>query len=210
MSAKRSRPARPEARKAVDLSAREVLADRARCFEAASVGEYPRQVEALASAALACLRGGGKILVFGNGGSASLAQHFAGELVGRFLKDRRPLPALSLAAEAAALTAIANDFSYERVFPRQLEALARPGDLALGLSTSGKSPNVIAALERARQLGLKTAVLSGKGGGPAARVAEIAAIVPSDDTGFIQEAHEAALHYLCHLADAAFPEGGAK
>ena len=194
----------------MDLSAREFLADRARRFEAASAGEYPRQVDALASAALACLRGGGKILVFGNGGSASLAQHFAGELTGRFLKSRRPLPALSLTAETAALTSIANDFGYEQTFARQLEALGRPGDLALGLTTSGKSPNVLAALERARTMGVKTAVLTGRGGGPAAKTAEIAATVPSDDTDFIQEAHEAALHYLCHRLDAAFPEGGAK
>ncbi|MEK6710391.1 MAG: SIS domain-containing protein [Nitrospinota bacterium] len=192
----------------MDLSAREFLADRARRFEAASAGEYPRQIEALASAALACLRAGGKILAFGNGGSAALAQHFAGELTGRFLQNRRPLPALSLTAETAALTAIANDFGYAQVFARPLEALARPGDLALGLTTSGKSPSVLAALECARRLGVKTALLSGKGGGPAARAAEVAAVVPSDDTGFIQEAHAAALHYLCHRLDAAFPEGG--
>jgi len=192
----------------VDLSAREFLADRARRFEAASAGEYPRQLEALAEAALACLRAGGKILVFGNGGSASLAQHFAGELTGRFLSNRRPLPALSLTAETASLTAIANDFGYEHVFSRQIEALARPGDLALGLSTSGKSPNVAAALDRARRIGAMTALLTGEGGGPAA--AGIVLAVPSRDTDFIQEAHEAALHYLCHRLDAAFPDEGAQ
>jgi D-sedoheptulose 7-phosphate isomerase len=194
----------------VDLSAREFLADRARRFEAASAGEYPRQIEALAEAALACLRAGGKILIFGNGGSASLAQHFAGELTGRFLKNRRPLAAISLTAETAALTAVANDFGYEHVFSRQIDALARPGDLAVGLSTSGKSSNVAAALERARRLGIRTAVLTGEGGGAAAQTAEVVAAVPSRDTDFIQEAHEAALHYLCHRLDAAFPEGDAR
>jgi len=193
----------------VELSAREFLADRARRFEAAAGSDYPRQVETLAEAALACLRAGGKILVFGNGGSASLAQHFSGELVGRFLRARRPLPALSLASEASTLTAIGNDFAYAEVFSRQLEAHGRPGDIALGLTTSGRSANVAEALVRARQIGLRAAVLTGGAGGPAAEAADIVAAVPSQDTDFIQEAHEAALHYLCHRVDAAFAGGQA-
>ncbi len=193
----------------MNLSAREFLADRARRFEAAAESEFSSQVESLAEAALACLRGEGKILVFGNGGSAALAAHFSGELLGRFLRDRRPLPALSLATDMSALTAIANDYGYPETFARQLEALGRAGDLALGLTTSGESPNVVSALERAKKLNIRSAVLTGLPGGAAAGAADIAAVVPSGDTDFVQEAHEAALHYLCHRADALFGEGGA-
>ncbi len=192
------------------LSARDFLADRAKRFEAAAESEYPSQVESLAEAALACLRGEGKILVFGNGGSAALATHFSGELLGRFLRDRRPLPALSLATDMSALTAIANDYDYSEIFTRQLEALGRAGDLALGLTTSGESPNVVSALERARKLKIRSAVLTGLPGGAAAAAADIAALVPSGDTDFVQEAHEAALHYLCHRADALLSDGGAQ
>lgn len=192
------------------LSARDFLADRAKRFEAVAESEYPSQVESLAEAALLCLRGEGKILVFGNGGSAALATHFSGELLGRFLRDRRPLPALSLAADMSALTAIANDYGYSDIFARQLEALGRAGDLALGLTTSGESPNVVSALERAKKLNIRSAVLTGLPGGAAAAAADIAAVVPSGDTDFVQEAHEAALHYLCHRADALFGGGGAE
>ncbi|MEE9276623.1 MAG: SIS domain-containing protein [bacterium] len=185
------------------------MADRAKRFEAAAESEYPFQVESLAEAALACLRGEGKILVFGNGGSAALATHFSGELLGRFLRDRRPLPALSLATDMSVLTAIANDYDYSEIFARQLEALGRAGDLALGLTTSGESPNVVSALERAKKLNIRSAVLTGLPGGAAAAAADIAAVVPSGDTDFVQEAHEAALHYLCHRADALFSGEGA-
>ncbi len=188
----------------MDLSAQEFLTDRAERFAAAAGSDLPAQVEKLTEAALACLRKGGKILVFGNGGSAALATHFSGELVGRFLGERRPLPAISLTGDASAMTAIANDYDYSEVFARQIEGHGTPGDLALGLTASGKSPNVVTALIRASAGGITAAVLSGHDGGPAAGAADIAAIVPSTDTDFIQEAHEAALHYICHRVDAAF------
>ncbi len=187
----------------MDLSAREFLADRAKRFGAAAESVLPAQVEKLTEAVLACLQKGGKILVFGNGGSAALATHFSGELVGRFLRDRRPLPAISLTCDVSAMTAIANDYGYSEVFARQVEALGAPGDLALGLTTSGESPNVVTVLMRASAMGLMTAVLSGGAGGPAAEAADLAVIVPATDTDFIQETHEAALHYLCHRVDAA-------
>ena len=188
----------------MDLSAQEFLADRAERFAAAAESDLPAQIEKLAEATLSCLLRGGKILVFGNGGSAALATHFSGELVGRFLRDRRPLPAISLISDASAMTAIANDYDYSEVFARQVEAQGAPGDMALGLTTSGKSPNVVTALMRASAAGITTAVLSGRDGGPAASAADLAVIVPSSDTDFIQEAHEAALHYICHRVDAAF------
>ncbi len=187
----------------MDLSAREFLADRAQRFGAVAESVLPAQVEKLTEAVLACLQKGGKILVFGNGGSAALATHFSGELVGRFLRDRRPLPAISLTCDVSAMTAIANDYGYSEVFARQIEALGAPGDLALGLTTSGESPNVVTVLMRASAMGLMTAVLSGGTGGPAAEAADLAVIVPATDTDFIQETHEAALHYLCHRVDAA-------
>lgn len=186
------------------LSAREFLADRAKRFEAASGSEFPSQIESLTNVALDCLQAEGKILVFGNGGSAALATHFSGELIGRFLGERRPLPAISLAADTSAITAIGNDYEYREIFSRQIEAHGNEGDLALGLTTSGKSPNVVYALILAKEMGIRAAVLSGGPGGPAAEAAEIAAIVPSEDTDFIQEAHEAAIHYMCHKIDAVY------
>lgn len=188
----------------MDLSAHEFLADRAERFRAVSGSEFPAHVEQLVQAALDCVNRGGKIMVFGNGGSAALAVHFSGELVGRFLKDRRPLPAISLANDLSAMTAIANDYAYTDVFSRQLEGLGKTDDLVLGLTTSGRSENVVNALKHARKLGIFSAVLTGGAGGPAAEAADLAAIVPSEETDFIQEAHEAALHYVCHRLDAVF------
>jgi len=194
----------------VIFSAHEFLAGRARQFEAISGSDYSNQVELLAGAAVACLQAGGKILVFGNGGSAALATHFSGELVGRFSRERRPLPAISLVADISTLTAIGNDYDYGEIFSRQIEAHGRKGDLALGLTTSGNSPNVVSALKRAKALEVRSAVLSGKSGGLAAKAADLAAIVPFQDTDFIQEAHEAAVHYMCHRIDEIFCEGPGK
>lgn len=188
----------------MELSAKNFLADRAKGFASAAESGLPVQIETLAEAVISSIRRGGKVLIFGNGGSASLATHFSGELVGRFLAERRPLPAISLTTDLSTLTAIANDFDYSETFARQIEAHGLPGDLALGLTTSGKSTNVVTALMRACTRGIKTAVLSGHDGGPAAATADIAAIVPSIDTDFIQEIHETALHYVCHCVDAVF------
>jgi D-sedoheptulose 7-phosphate isomerase len=137
-----------------------------------------------------------KILVFGNGGSAAQAQHFAAELVNRFLLDRSPIPAISLTTDTSALTAIANDSSFDNVFSRQVEALGSTGDVALGLSTSGNSLNVIKAVEQAKESGLMTVLLTGEGGGRAGALADYCCDVPSRDTPLIQEVHLLLLHLL--------------
>jgi D-sedoheptulose 7-phosphate isomerase len=143
-----------------------------------------------------CLRSGHKILVFGNGGSASQAQHFASELVNRFLKERPALAALALTTDTSALTSIANDAEYEQVFSRQVEALGSPGDVALGLSTSGNSPNVLKAMQKAKELGLVTVALTGRTGGLLVDLADHLLDVPSDATPRIQEVHLMLLHLM--------------
>ena len=148
------------------------------------------------------VRGGGKIMLFGNGGSASDALHLAAELSVRFDKDRRALPALALGAETAALTACANDLGYERVFARQIEALGRPGDLAVAISTSGRSPNVLAALKTARAMGIGAAGLTGRDGGAMKGLADPLIIVPSDVTARIQEMHITIGQTLCAALEA--------
>ncbi len=142
------------------------------------------------------LSSGRKILIFGNGGSASQSQHFAAELVNKFLKVRAPLPAISLTTDTSALTSIANDFSFDLIFSRQIEALGEKGDVAIGLSTSGESPNIFFAFESARKKGLKTTALTGCGGGKMASVCDYLLDVPSNDTPRIQEVHLLILHIL--------------
>ena len=151
----------------------------------------------LVALAAASLRGGGKLLFFGNGGSAADAQHLATELTVRFVRDRAPLPALALTADTATLTAIGNDYGFERLFARQIEALGRPGDLAIGLSTSGRSPNVIAGLRQAGALGLAAAALTGADGGDLPGLARPVLRVPSRVTARIQEMHMLLGHLLC-------------
>ena len=154
------------------------------------------------------LRAGGKLLVFGNGGSAADATHIAAEFVGRFLVDRRALPALSLSDNASAVTAISNDYGFERVFARQLEAIAAPHDVALAISTSGGSPNVLAAVAAARELGIATIGLTGAGGGALRDAVDILIAVPSDATPRIQEVHILAWHMICELVEEAIANAG--
>jgi D-sedoheptulose 7-phosphate isomerase len=144
-----------------------------------------------------CLRSGGKILLCGNGGSASDSQHIAAELVGRFVSDRVPLAAIALSTDTSILTAVANDYGYDRVFARQVAALGRAGDCLIGLSTSGNSPNVIEAVRVARETGMTTVLLSGRDGGQLRGVCDVELIVPSDVTARIQEAHIFIGHVLC-------------
>ncbi len=188
----------------MESSAKEFLAERALRYESLVASDYPRQIDDICNVIVECLESQKKIIAFGNGGSAALAMHFTGELVGRFLTKRAPLPAICLTGDASALTAIGNDYAYEEIFARQIQAHGREGDVALGLSTSGNSANVVSALERADALGLLGVAMTGSGGGEASQAAKFAAKVPSNDTGFIQEAHEAALHYICHRIDEAF------
>lgn len=161
-------------------------------------------IERLCRLAVDCLRGGGKLLLCGNGGSACDAAHAAGELVGWFEhKRRRAYPAIALGHEVPLLTAIGNDAGYEHVFARQLEALGRKGDLLIGFTTSGRSRNVVAALQVARQLGLGTAVLCGEQRGPAVELADVAVQVPSANTARIQESHLLVVHLLCAAVETA-------
>jgi D-sedoheptulose 7-phosphate isomerase len=163
------------------------------------VGAVVRAVDLIVGA----LRDGGKVLAFGNGGSAADATHFAAELVGRYLLERDGLPAISLSDNASALTAISNDYGYERVFARQVEALGRPGDVALGISTSGRSANVLAGLTAARAGGLATLALTGGDGGSMRDAADVCIAVPSAETPRVQEGHTLVAHVLCELVERA-------
>lgn len=147
------------------------------------------------------LRAGRKLIFFGNGGSAADAQHMAAELVGRFLRERRALPALALTTNSSTLTAIGNDYSYERVFARQVEAFGVAGDIAIGISTSGKSPNVIQGIRTAKNIGMVTAGMTGRCGRELADVADHCLRVPSESTPRIQEAHTLIGHILCQIID---------
>jgi D-sedoheptulose 7-phosphate isomerase len=147
------------------------------------------------------LRGGRKLLVFGNGGSASDAQHLSAELVGRFQKERAALPAIALTVDTSILTSVANDYSYKQVFVRQIEALGQPGDVAFGISTSGESPNVLLALQAARARGLKTIALTGRDGGTIGQAAEIHVNVPDQNAARVQEVHRTILHVMCEVIE---------
>jgi len=184
---------------------RALLEESARVKRAVAEG----QAEAIARAAALvadAFRAGGRALLFGNGGSAADALHLAAEWCGRLGRERGPLPALALGSNPSELTAIANDYGFERVFERLVDAHGRSGDVALALSTSGDSPNVLAAVDLARARGMRTLALTGKGGGKLAGRVELAVVVPSDDTQRIQEAHIAIGHALAELVeDALFP-----
>ncbi len=165
------------------------------------------QAIAVAAAMLGTLRAGGKVLFFGNGGSSMDAGHLAAELAGRFYRDRPGLAAFSLADGTASLTAIANDYAYDEVFARQVRAIGRPGDIAVGLTTSGNSANVVDALTAAREAGLFTVALTGSSGGKVAAAADICVQVPTDDTPRVQEACLHLGHTICEIVEREmFPE----
>lgn len=166
----------------------------------ASIAELPH-VEAAARAIVAAFRAGHFLYVFGNGGSAADAQHLAAELSGRFYKDRAALPAFALTTNTSALTAIGNDYSYEEVFSRQLAGCVKPGDVVLGISTSGTSKNVVRAMEVARKAGAKTVAFCGRRGKTLAQMSDVALCVESDDTARIQEIHEMYYHLVCYLVE---------
>jgi D-sedoheptulose 7-phosphate isomerase len=147
------------------------------------------------------LGAGKKLLVFGNGGSAADAQHLSAELVGRFQKERAAMPAIALTTDSSILTSVTNDYSFKQVFARQLEALGQPGDVALGISTSGESPNVLAALQVARAKGLKTIALTGRDGGSVGAAADIHVNVPDQSTARVQEVHRTILHVMCEVIE---------
>ncbi len=160
-----------------------------------------KDVEALGAALAEAIERGGKLLVFGNGGSAADAQHFAAELTGHFAMEREPLPAIALTTDSSAITAIANDYSFADVFARQATALATAGDLAVGISTSGRAENVIRGIEASKSRGATTWALTGGAGGRLREVAERSIVVPSDVTARIQEMHITIIHVVCTLLD---------
>ena len=160
-------------------------------------------IAAAAQLLIAAYQHGGKVIAFGNGGSAADAQHFTAELVGRFLADRPALAAVCLSDNASTVTSVSNDYGFELLFSRQLEAHCRPGDVAVGLSTSGTSPNVVAGLKRARELGASTVGLTGRSGGVMPELCDACVVVPHDNTARIQEVHITVIHIWCTLLEQA-------
>lgn len=177
---------------------RESAAVKAKAVEIAAAAEE------LASRLVRALQSGKKLLVFGNGGSAADAQHFAAELVGRFERERHALPAIALTTDTSALTAIGNDYGYDQVFVRQVEALAQPGDVVVAISTSGNSASILNAATAARAKGAFVAGMSGASGGKLKGVTDLCLCVPSSRTAHIQETHIALIHAVCAAVDAAF------
>jgi D-sedoheptulose 7-phosphate isomerase len=175
------------------------LAEAARLHDA-SVAAADPAAEA-AGAMIAALRAGGRVLACGNGGSAADAQHFAAELVGRFERERAAMAAIALTTDTSILTALANDYDYSRVFARQVEALGRPGDVLLGISTSGGSISVLEAVTTAKAGGLTTVALTGRDGGAVGAAADVHVNVPAGSTARVQEVHRTLLHAICALIE---------
>ncbi|HEY7876866.1 MAG TPA: SIS domain-containing protein [Gemmatimonadaceae bacterium] len=183
---------------------RSTFADTISLHEQVMNGGAARPALDAADAIVRSLKGGGKLLVFGNGGSAADAQHVASELVNRFERTRAALAALALTTDASVVTSIGNDDAFERVFARQIDALGREGDVALGISASGGSANIVAALDAARARRLQTIALTGRDGGAVGRAAAIHVNVPSASTARVQEVHRTLLHVICDVVERAF------
>lgn len=158
-------------------------------------------ISLLAGAIVSCISNGGKLVICGNGGSASDALHFAGEIVGRFVKERKAWPAIVLNADVATMTAISNDYGYDKIFARQAEGFVKPEDLFIGISTSGNSENVYQGVLTAQKIGAKTACLVGKDGGKIAKASDYSIIIPCNITARIQECHICIIHILCEIAE---------
>jgi D-sedoheptulose 7-phosphate isomerase len=178
------------------------LASAIRTFE--SLKEIRADIDRAGILIVETLRAGNKLLICGNGGSAAEAQHFSTELVGRYFKNRRSLPAIALNADGSLITCIANDYGFEFAFSRQIEGLAQPGDLVIGITSSGNSANIVAALRTAEKRGLKSIALLGRNGGKAKGLASVDLVVPGDSGRTAQEAHLFLIHHFCDLIDAAF------
>jgi D-sedoheptulose 7-phosphate isomerase len=160
-----------------------------------------KEIKSAAGMISTALKKDGKVMLFGNGGSAADAQHIAAEFVGRFKLERQGLASIALTTNSSIITSIANDYGYEEIFSRQMEAIGTDNDIAIGISTSGNARNVIAGLLEAKRMGLKTIALTGSGGGEMATIADLALIVPSDNTARVQEAHIVIGHIICELAE---------
>jgi D-sedoheptulose 7-phosphate isomerase len=178
------------------------LAETVRTFQALT--EIRPAIDRAGELMLATLHRGGKLLICGNGGSAAEAAHFATELVGRYAKNRRSLPAIALSSDGSLLSCIGNDYGYEQTFARQIEGLASPGDLVVVLTSSGNSANILAALQAARARGLGSVAFLGRGGGKAKGLATVDLIMPGESGAAAQEAHLFLIHHFCRLIDAAF------
>lgn len=184
----------------------EEIAEYLRLGAALRLATIETNMTAIAHAAeliINCLQCGGKLLFFGNGGSAADSQHLAAEFVGRFIKDRPPLAAVALTTDTSAITAIANDCGFENIFARQVMAVGCAGDIAIAISTSGKSPNIILGVEAARQKGIATIGLTGNDGGKLSNLVDCAIVIPSTNTAHIQEMHITIGHILCGIAEQA-------
>ena len=188
------------------MSTQRIFSDHLKVMQLAA-NELPGLLDQAVQMIWATLGAGGKVLACGNGGSAADAQHFVAELVCRYRSDRKALPALALSADPCTLTAIGNDFGFERIFARQVEALASPGDVLIAFSTSGKSPNVIEAAREAHRCGCKVIVLTGAGRGPLVEHADILILAPSTETARIQEVHGLCVHVIAETIDAAVTSG---
>lgn len=184
------------------MSVNDYLAESTAVLKKCSEGDLAARIEEAIRQIAATLKGDRCVLVCGNGGSASDAMHIAGELVGRYLKERRAFKAIALSSNPAVLTAIGNDYGYEHVFSRQVEALAETNGIFLAISTSGNSPNVVNACKKAKALCMYTIALTGAGGGKLKDVAHILIDVPSNSTPHIQEAHQCIYHYICQQVEA--------
>jgi len=184
-----------------DVKRVEDILRRSAATHSAAAERLPGQVAGVADLVSAALEGGGKVLLCGNGGSAADAQHLAAELQGRLRRERRGLAALALTVNPSTLTAVSNDYGYEMVFARQVEALGRPGDVLVGISTSGASANVVKALKVARSAGMSTVGLMGERGGPMCEHCDHVIMAPSADTQRIQEIHIAVGHAICELVE---------
>jgi D-sedoheptulose 7-phosphate isomerase len=178
------------------------LAATIRTFE--SLKEIRAEIDRADALILETLRAGKKLLICGNGGSAAEAQHFSTELVGRYFKNRRSLPAIALNADGSLITCIGNDYGFDSAFSRQIEGLAQPGDLVIGITSSGNSANILNAFRTAEKLGLKTIAFLGRGGGKAKGIATVDLIVPGDSGRTAQEAHLFLIHHFCDQIDAVF------
>lgn len=165
---------------------------------------YLQTIIKIARMIIQCLKDGGKVILCGNGGSAADSQHIASEFIGRFKIDRNPLPAIALSTNTSVLTCLGNDYSYQVIFSRQVQALAKKEDVLIAISTSGRSINVIEAVKTAKNIGLKSIALTGRDGGELAKIADVSFIVPSDETPRIQESHITIAHIICELVEEQF------
>jgi len=187
----------------VNLKRIEKTIDKSLATIKALKGDVAHDIQVAAKAIASALKNGKRVYALGNGGSAADAQHLAGELVGRFLMDRKALPVIALSTDTSVITSIANDYGYQAVFSKQLEGLVRKGDVVLGISTSGNSPNIIGALMVARELGATTIGLLGRDGGKMKSLCHRCVIVPCDSTPRTQEAHGVVIHIICELVEEA-------